>query len=44
LFGISYLNGFLAFSNYLPEGFEKPGLLVKIKAREILKPQHINHM
>jgi len=26
------------------EGFEKPGLLVKIKAREILKPQHIGHM
>jgi len=26
------------------EAFEKPGVLVKIKAREILKPKHISHI
>jgi len=28
----------------LREGFAKPGFLVKIEARGILKPQHIDYM
>jgi len=34
----------LANLKLLLEAFEKPGVLVKIKARKILKPQHINYI
>jgi len=28
----------------IKEAFEKPGALVKFKAKKILKPKHVNHI